>query len=309
MQDRTLAPVVMFVYNRPDHTRRAWEALCRNAEFADTPVYIYADAAANEDAVRGVRAVRQYLQGLQHADLHLILREENYGIERNEVNGITTVIRAHGKAVIVEDDIEAGPYFLRYMNLALDRYANEQQVYAITAYSIFSSEQAARLPEYGFLRAPVNWGWATWADRWSQNLDTIDDADVERLRKDARMQREFNNGEFSSDILLSQSKRGAYTWDTIWYWVIFKNRGLVLRTAYALCDNIGTDGSGVHFNDPRGKVVRRDTSHYPGDEMPSEITLTESYCKVFVRGNFLRTWRYQLGHNPLFNALGIWDNK
>lgn len=286
-----------------------WEALCHNEEFAQSPVYVYADAASNENARAGVDAVRTYLHRLQHDDLHLELREENYGIERNEIDGITTVIQEYGKAIIVEDDIEVGPYFLRFMNMALTHYASERQVYAVTGYSNFSSEQADRLPEYGFLRTAVNWGWGTWADRWSQNPDTICDADAELLRRDARLRKEFDNGEVSSDILLLQSRQGFYTWDTIWYWTIFKNRGLILRPAHALCNNIGTDGSGVHFKDPHGKVIHRDITHYPSDQLPMEIQLTASYQKVFVRCNLRRTWRYRLGHNRLFNALGIWDKQ
>lgn len=303
-----MAPVILFVYNRPEHTRIAWEALCRNAEFDRTPVYVYADAAADEDATDGVDAVRQYLQSLQHPNLHLVLREENYGIERNEVDGITTVINTYGRAIIVEDDIEAGPYFLQYMNMALDRYENERQVYAISAYSEFSQEEAERLPEYGFLTIYVNWGWATWSDRWSQNEETISQEDVELLRSSRAMQRAFDHGAYSSDILLRQSRKGSYTWDTIWYWVIYRNHGLVLRPAHALCNNIGTDGSGVHYNDARREVVRKDISWRPSADLPSDIRVTESYERMLVRWNLRDSWRYKLGHNRLFYALGIWDD-
>lgn len=309
MRDSRYAPIILFVYNRPDHTRIAWEALSRNAEFAQSPVYVYADAAANEDAREGVDAVRTYLQSLQHSDLHLVLREQNYGIERNEMDGISAVIENYGRAIIVEDDIEAGQYFLQYMNRALDRYANEKQVYAISAYSEFSEAEAQRLPEYGFLCIYVNWGWATWADRWHQNRETISDEDVERLRKDRAMRKAFDHGAYSSDILLQQSKAGAYTWDTIWYWVIFRNHGLVLRPARALCNNIGTDGSGVHYNDTRSKVVRKDISYCPGDQLPTDLCVTASFESALVKRNLRDSWRYKLGHNRLFYAMGIWDDK
>ena len=39
----TYAPIVLFVYNRPDHTRRTVEGLLGNAEAKESLLYIFAD--------------------------------------------------------------------------------------------------------------------------------------------------------------------------------------------------------------------------------------------------------------------------
>ena len=39
----SLAPVVLFVYNRPDYTQRTLEALTANEEAKYSHLYIYAD--------------------------------------------------------------------------------------------------------------------------------------------------------------------------------------------------------------------------------------------------------------------------
>ena len=42
------APILLFVYNRPAHTRQALEALSRNTLAAASDVFVYSDAARSE---------------------------------------------------------------------------------------------------------------------------------------------------------------------------------------------------------------------------------------------------------------------
>jgi len=46
-----LAPIVLFVYNRPDHTRQTVEALQKNELVKQSELFIYSDEAKNEDYV------------------------------------------------------------------------------------------------------------------------------------------------------------------------------------------------------------------------------------------------------------------
>jgi len=43
-----LAPVVIFVYARPEHTAKTIESLAKNVWADETDVYIFSDAAKNE---------------------------------------------------------------------------------------------------------------------------------------------------------------------------------------------------------------------------------------------------------------------
>ena len=38
-----LAPVIIFNYNRPDHSRKVWDALSRNEFAKETVLYLYCD--------------------------------------------------------------------------------------------------------------------------------------------------------------------------------------------------------------------------------------------------------------------------
>ena len=48
-----LAPILLFVYNRPAHAKRAIEALLHNTLAAESELFIYSDAARSpEDCKR-----------------------------------------------------------------------------------------------------------------------------------------------------------------------------------------------------------------------------------------------------------------
>ena len=49
----------------------------------------------------------------------LIAREENYGLARNVIEGVTEIIERYGTVIVLEDDLVTNRYFLRFMNDAL----------------------------------------------------------------------------------------------------------------------------------------------------------------------------------------------
>ena len=45
MAEKKTAPVILFTYNRPEHTRRTIEALAKNELAQDTELFVFSDAA------------------------------------------------------------------------------------------------------------------------------------------------------------------------------------------------------------------------------------------------------------------------
>ena len=57
----TLAPIALFVYNRPAHTRQTVEALQKNALAKESDLIVFSDAPKTPDSVQAVREVRDYI--------------------------------------------------------------------------------------------------------------------------------------------------------------------------------------------------------------------------------------------------------
>lgn len=239
-----LAPIALFVYNRPEHTRRTVEALVANPEAKATRIYIFSDAAKSDDAAQGVHAVRAYLRTIEgFKSVEILERDCNFGLARSIIDGVTRLCRDHGRVIVLEDDLVTAPFFLRYMNDALDLYANEERVMHVSgsAYPIRSFEWQG---DSYFLRVPLCWGWGTWKRAW------------DKFEKDLGLMGKFDQAQIKSFNFdqtydywqqLEANRTGKIsTWFVFWYAQTFLHQGLALFPVTSMVRNIGHDGSGVH---------------------------------------------------------------
>lgn len=271
------APIVLFVYARPDHTRRTIEALALN-ELADhSDLIVYADAARNESEAVKVRAVRELVNAASgFRSLTVIERETNYGLARNIIEGVTDVCNRYGRAIVLEDDIVTSPHFLSYMNNALDRYAGEPRIWHISGWNVtIGIEKENRAFAWRMMEC---WGWATWSDKWrffrkdtNFLMGAINPDEKRRFNLDGYV-------DYFSQILANANKE-INTWAVYWYATIFLNDGLCISPYQSLVSNIGLDGSGLHCGRSRslaqmhlgGQVDRWPDGIYEDVEVVSKI--------------------------------------
>lgn len=130
----SLAPLLLFVYNRPYHTRKTIEALLENESASETDLIIYSDASIDPFNNK-VLETRNYIKSvIGFRSIVIIERSKNWGLSRNIIDGVTSVINEYGKVIVLEDDLVVSPFFLKYMNEALDFYEKEEQIVCIHGY-------------------------------------------------------------------------------------------------------------------------------------------------------------------------------
>lgn len=78
----TLAPIVLFVYNRPWHTKETVEALQKNELAKESELFIYSDEAKNDDARISVDEVREYIDKIGG----FLKREKNWGLVNSKID-------------------------------------------------------------------------------------------------------------------------------------------------------------------------------------------------------------------------------
>lgn len=237
-----LAPIVLFVYNRFDHTRRTVQALQNNVLAKDSKLIVYADAAKNSEAEGQVIAVRDYLKtidGFLAVDIRH--RYTNLGFNQNIITGVSEVVNEYGKIIVVEDDLVTSQWFLSYMNDALERYEQDNKVACIHGYLLPVKRQ---LKEAFFLKGADCWGWATWKRAW--DLFEDDAAVLLSEIKTLRLQYEFEfNGTYPYVKMLEGEGNGKNaSWDVRWYASAFLQNKLTLYPGTSLVNNIGHDNSG-----------------------------------------------------------------
>ena len=242
-----LAPIALFVYNRPDHTRRTLKFLQANYLAEESRLYIFADAVKNLDEEENVNQVLEIIKTADgFKNIKIIKQKKNLGLAQSIINGVSELIETYGKVIVFEDDLLSSPYTLEYFNEALDKYQDEDKLMHISAY-MYPLAEANNLPETFIYRAVHSWGWATWKRAWDHFNPDIDDLiakfDQQKI-KDFSIDGKMNFWKQIKDFKAGKNN----SWAIRWYASVFLNGGLSLNPSKSLIHNIGHDGSGIHSN-------------------------------------------------------------
>jgi GT2 family glycosyltransferase len=266
-----LSPIALFVYNRPEHTRRTLAYLKNNLLADESRLYIFSDAPKTKADAAKVEEVRHLIKQAEgFKSIKIVERKENLGLANSIIAGVTQLVNEYGKVIVFEDDLLASPYTLTYFNEALDLYANQEKVMHISAYT--HPIDATGLPETFFYRAAASWGWATWARAWKYF-----EPDVNKLIEqfDQKKILQFSiEGHMNFWKQIQEFKSGKNnSWAIRWYASIFLRGGLALNPAKSLIDNIGNDGSGIHSNNE--DIYKVQMSKHPVTQFPTDIIENE----------------------------------
>lgn len=284
------SPIILFAYNRPQHTKKTVEALQKNYLADESRLIIYADGAKNLQDQSAVDSVREYLHNINgFKSVEVIEREKNFGLADSIIGGVTSTINHYGRIIVLEDDIVTSPYFLTYMNAALDYYTDSHQVFSISGYN-HPPAQMKFPPGYiydvYFSYRNSCWGWATWQDRWAKADWYIRDYDD--FVNDKIIQKCFEKGgEDLTDMLMNQMEGKIDSWAIRWTYAHFKNHGLALWPVLSYVNNIGHDGSGIHCNattTPSNDLSLAKMNPIFNDRIETIPAIIKSFRKVYRRG-------------------------
>ena len=242
-----LAPILIFTYNRPRHTKEMLKALSKNNLASASELIIYADGpkpgASEADRLK-ITEVREIIKKQTWCKkLTVNTSEVNLGLADSIIHGVTATLKMHDRVIVLEDDLITSPYFLQYMNQALDLYENHEQVVSVHGYVYPVKE---KLPETFFLKGADCWGWATWKRGWD-----IFEPDGQKLlsrlqENDLVKEFDYDNTYAFTKMLADQIKGKNNSWAVRWQAAAFIKGKLTLYPGRSLVKNIGNDGSGVH---------------------------------------------------------------
>lgn len=237
-----LAPIALFVYNRPMHTRQTVKALQKNELAGESDLFIFSDAPKKSETSEAVLEVREYIKTISgFRAVSIIERDRNWGLAKSIIDGVTRLCNENGRVIVLEDDLITSPYFLAFMNEALNVYKDEDKVMHISGY-MFPIDTSG-LPETFFLRTASCWGWATWNRAWKHFSKDPKKLLVEYSKQTINR---FNmDGAYNFWRQVEQNESGLKnTWAVFWYATIFQVNGLCLHPAISMVNNIGHDETG-----------------------------------------------------------------
>ncbi|NLK71691.1 MAG: sugar transferase [Clostridiales bacterium] len=244
--NNTYAPIILFVYKRPEHTAKTLAALGECFGIEESELFVFADGPKNLQDETDVTETRRIVREFDKCKaIHIIESGVNKGLANSVISGVTEVIEQYGRAIVVEDDLVLAPDFLTYMNQALDYYESDQRIWSITGYSFninFPKDYTSDM--YLSYRAS-SWGWATWKDRWDKvDWDVLD---YPEFKTNKKLRNKFNRGGRDLSSMLDAQMQGKIdSWAIRWCYAQSKNNALTVYPRISRIQNIGFDGSGSH---------------------------------------------------------------
>jgi hypothetical protein len=241
-----LSPIVLFVYNRPEHTKRTVESLLNNTLVSKSTFFIFSDGAKNDKDKQNVYSVRDYIKTIKGFDkIEITEREKNLGLANSVIAGVSEVFKLYHKVIVLEDDMISSPYFLKYMNELLNLFESDWRIYSVTGYTFpIKIPKDYLQPLYLAARAS-SWGWGTWKNRWEKA--DWDQNDFQSFFNDKSRVDSFNLGGGDLTRMLKNSiSRKVDSWSIKWTYTHFLNNAYCVYPLKSRIKNIGADESGVH---------------------------------------------------------------
>ena len=241
-----LSPIVLFVYNRPWHTKETVEALQKNELANESELFIYSDAPKNEEAKSKVQEVRDYIKTVDgFKKVTIIEREKNWGLANSIIDGVTKILNKYEKIIVLEDDLVTNPYFLKFMNESLVFYEKDNRIMSISGYTYpFNNPEYNTEDIFLFYRFS-SWGWASWRNEWIKTNFKLNKKSEIFINKS--LQKKFNlGGNDLYDMLKMQLIGEIDSWAIRFALSHCLNNAYALFPRKSLVKNIGHDNSGTH---------------------------------------------------------------
>jgi hypothetical protein len=246
LKNNDLAPVLLFTYNRLEHTKKTIEYLKENNLAMYSDLIIFSDASKSDIDDKKVHNVRCYLKSIKgFKSCTLIEREINFGLAKNIIEGVTEVINSTGKVIVLEDDLLTSKNFLCFMNEALKYYQEREDIFSISGYT-------ANLPSLSkdvfdtYLSVRVSsWGWGTWKHQWD-NIDW-DVSDYDKFIINKKEVAKFNRGGSDMTKMLRHYMEGKNnSWAIRYSYAMFTKEKYCIYPKLSKIKNIGFGDDATH---------------------------------------------------------------
>ena len=280
------APIIIFVYNRADHFIEVYNALAACKEAKESELFIFSDGAKNEAGKEKVNEVRAAVAAIKDSgDFKSVTVAEspvNKGLAASVIAGVTDVINKYGKTIVVEDDCKVSPFFLKYMNNALDYYENNKKIGSIAGYTpMIDLPDDYKNDVFAAYRS-CSWTWATWKDRW-EGVDW-ELKNMKDFYNSPKLIRRLNlNGSDRFMRLYRQTKGNGSSWSVRFGAHLVKNNLLTVYPRFSYNSNIGCDESGVHSKSEDNEKMRVDLSKAIENPVLTDVEIDSRIQKIMKR--------------------------
>ena len=164
-----MIPILIIAFNRPEKLKILIESL----RVSEPPIVMLAVDGPREGFPNDLQLVANTQKVIEDIDWNCIIetrfRSQNLGLRTAYVDAVDWAMSRYGSAVIVEDDVIAGPQFYPYVAAGLTHFQNEKSIAQINGYNhvptaaLSTPDGSSRLSIY-----PTSYAWGTWDHAWAK---------------------------------------------------------------------------------------------------------------------------------------------
>ena len=247
--------IVVFVFNRPEHTRFMLHSLseCNNVDKYE--IFVFQDGPRDDSDINKIEQVQAVLEEYREAlGLQVTAISANLGLAKSVISGVSKVLRNYSSAIVLEDDLVLNPSTLNFLEQAISIMQKNATIFSASAYTPVDMRDSLRYQteQYDgfFANRTHSWGWAITATNWSridwklQNLNLA-------LRDRKTLDFFVEGGSDLIPMLIEQLKGSINSWAIRMAIQAAIFREYTLYPSATLIRNVGFDGTGVHcgFNE------------------------------------------------------------
>jgi len=246
MEKELTTPILFLVFNRPDTTKRVFEAISKSRP---KQLFVAGDGPRADKAGDGEKCekVRQIATNVDwDCEVKTLFRDKNLGCGVAVDSGIDWFFENVEEGIILEDDCFPSQSFFLFCQELLEKYRGDKRVMMISGDNFQFGKRRTNYSYY-FSRYTHCWGWASWRRAWRYYDRDMGNWPFIR-----------DNG-YLYDIL--QDKRAVKYWERIfetvyhgridiwsyqWAFSCWIQNGLTVLPNVNLVSNIGFDGDATH---------------------------------------------------------------
>ena len=295
---RARAPVALFIFNRPETTQLAFEAI-RAAR--PSTLAVIADGprpGVSEDAA-DCAAARSVIERVDWpCEVRTLISPVNMGLRSRIESGLTWLFSQYEEAIILEDGCVPDATFFPFCDQMLDRYRSDRRVLSVSGCS-FQCGRPRGAGSYYFSRHAHVRGWATWRRAW--NLHDPHMADWPDARAGGWLAARFGSSVARQywDRIFETAYRSSGTWDCRWCYSCCRDGGLHVIPNVNLVTNYGFDDDSTHMRQANRVFAFLPTSpigfplvhpdavqpHREADDFTEDILYSGNLRRAFERGH------------------------
>ena len=245
------APILIPTLCRDEHFIRCIESLKKNTWAKYTDVYVALDYPIKSSHWNGYNKILKYLEEdfTEFHAFHVIKRTYNFGAHNNVADARNKILKKYDRFIYTDDDCEFSPNFLKYINLCLEKYEDDESVLGVTGYSYPVKWEIN--PEYNAFKSSLifpMWGTAFWRDKFNKmSCELENDYIAEHVRHNSIKRENMTDARYVDSMNFALNYESilnkSATDVACGCYIQFKHK-YVINPVISMVRNYGFDGSG-----------------------------------------------------------------